>query len=169
MSKDSSVSDKNTAGSKTGANGERDFDLRRRLLKASAAAPLVATLAPNSALAVASATCVDKNQQNAILQDSPKVADAPTADTAVRMRVDFYEVKPNKAGQSSSYYTINGSSYTADGNPYSPGPPGHYLPRADKYVLTYFNPDGSQAGFYPVQRSGTVLSGSCWASINPVP
>ena len=63
--------------SKKVALTEADFKARRRLLKVSAAAPLIATLSPNAALAQAqgSLTCAQKNKVDTNLQDvDPYVA-----------------------------------------------------------------------------------------------
>ena len=57
--------------SKKNELSESDFKARRRLLKASAAAPLIVTLSPNAALAQGSLTCAQKNAADTGLPNYP--------------------------------------------------------------------------------------------------
>jgi hypothetical protein len=147
---------------------------RRRLLKASAAAPLLASMAPNAALAMASATqCAggDFNNRRA----------NPDRDSAARLAVPFYRLPnelPRVQGLARTLYDINGTYYNASGRVFATSEGelvGLSYVKGETYVLALYDVSGGSAelaGYWPqIPRSAfndttaTPLSGSCWTSL----
>lgn len=159
------MEDKKDVKSSEAAALSHDFKARRRLLKASAAAPLIATLGPNAALAQGSLTCATKGLDDAALQNLPPVT--PSDDNAVRRLGSCWE-KNNRA----TVWEVpkgSGQFYPSDGGMIEQDFPNGYVPR-DCYFLEFFAvlPDGSvqSQGTYPQPAAGNVLADSCWTSIN---
>ncbi len=157
-------------------NSAKDLEARRRLLKASAAAPLIATLTPSSALALSSAAACSRGGKDDLSGEKyATFTDDPHADSAVRRRVDCWT--KNKGPGPKEVYLIDGNYYDGHGGYASVSPDklrDNYT-HSDKYVLVMFDVSGSGAvekGSWPMVKSGkegmkgTPLSGSCWASIN---
>lgn len=148
-----------------------DFKVRRRLLKASAAAPLIATLSPNTALAQGSLTCANKGLEDRVLQgetalDFKDYAVSATKDNAVR-ELGTCWVKEN--GKTVWEVPKGSGNYIPDGNFSVPGNMPDNYTGTDCYFLRFFNVlgDGSvqTLGTYPQPATGDVLAGSCWTSI----
>jgi hypothetical protein len=153
---------------------ETDFKARRRLLKASAAAPLIVTLSPNAALAQGSLTCAEKNEADDGLQAAPTMVDGLFAsDQAVRRPVALFHHPGAPANGKPDLYFIDGEYYTEDGVPTDPG--GYKELPDPVWVVEYFDvlPDGTSCslGLWPAVQPGfdtTVLSISCEASIGMI-
>lgn len=151
---------------------------RRRLLKASAAAPLAATLTPNAAFALSSAVQCAANTENY----SP-VADHPEADKAVRRQATYFHRKRDRKSGPRTLVQIDGELYTESGRSVSlPDNKLHkrYDRGDDKYLLEYFDVDGEgilgsgpfrgkRFQHYAVSHEATPLTVSCMTSINPHP
>lgn len=171
----------------TGQSDANTNLLRRRLIKASATTPLIATLTPSSALALSSAAnCAGgdfsnkkftKNGSSIIVDDDGKIIGG--GDNAVRQAVDYWQkVGPNVPGLPNKVYLIDGLLYDQAGNSY---------PKTDEnmaklnssayeadtaYVLALYDvSDGevTYAGLWPkVQIDDTYatpMTGSCWTSL----
>ncbi len=158
---------------------EEDFKARRRLLKASAAIPLIGTLSPGAALAQASTQC-DANGTNF----EPVVA---ADDKALRVLAQYWEAKHNNRGNDlgNDLYEVNQRYYDAlTGDEVFPEPKrgGNglhgYKHKGQRYVLCYVDVEKDPAtgkimsqrpqitGFFPQRNTfGTAMSDSCWDSI----
>ena len=155
-------------GDDTGVKSRQDArstrETRRRLLKASAAAPLIATLGPRAALAQGSLTCATKGLEDTALQTSLPVT--ASDDNAVRRLGTCWE-KNNRP----TVWEVpkgTGQYYSSDGGLVPMEFPSGFVPR-DCYFLEFFSvqQDGSvqRVGTYPQPATGSVLADSCWASI----
>ena len=168
------MTDHNDIENTEGRGQDTDFKVRRRLLKASAAAPLIGTLSPGAALAAASTQC-DINENN-----FPEVVTAD--DRALRVIATYWRAHNDNVGN--DLYEVGGLHYdSVDGSTVSP----EYLPNGKmqgyknegtRYVLCYvdigrdpstgdINSQQVQiTGFYPQQNTfGTAISDSCWDSV----
>lgn len=143
---------------------------RRRLLKASAAAPLLASLAPNTALAMSSAAQCVGNPEFATFPEAVAVG---SDDTAVRVTIPVFTYNGNGNPPQqlpTVLYQIGDAYFGADGASYSPN--GNALNQFDESsveVLQLFNAHGEPIGLWPevqISPSATPLSGSCWASLD---
>jgi hypothetical protein len=153
---------------------EDHFKARRRLLKASAAAPLIGTLSPGAALASASTQC-DINETN-----FPEAVSVD--DKALRVVSTYWKANNDNIGN--DLYQVGDTYYDAeDGSPVVPDRNGGgrikgYKNEGTRYVLCYVDiARDSQSGdvdfqqvrilgFYPQQNTfGTAISDSCWDSI----
>ncbi len=147
---------------------------RRRLLKASAAAPLLASMAPNAALAMASATqCAGGDFNNR--------RGNPDRDSATRRAVPFYRLPPDLdrvPGLARTLFDIDGVYYNGAGRTFATTEQellGYSYEKGETYVLALFDVTGESAelaGYWPqIPRSAfndstaTPLSGSCWTSL----
>ena len=168
---------------------DKDFEGRRRLLKASAAAPLIASLSPNCALAATSLTCAEKGlNPNSGLQDAPPVQidfiddGSFVRDAAYRLPGTCHVPKGNHAHNAASrgngknvIYEIDGVSgyFYMDGSSADPEDiTGSSYTAYKCYFVEYFAVDEQTGGVYrqspgvyPFQASGDVVSGTCLASI----
>lgn len=149
---------------------------RRRLLKASAAAPLLASLAPNAAMAMASAAqCAGGDFSNKKLAEN---GNSLYGDTAVRIEVPYYKKKsgPSVNGLANDLYDINGRFFHNSGTEYWPSDSDletHY-DKTSAWVLELFDVSEGQAvsvGVWPQvqvnELTATPLTGSCWTSLDP--
>jgi len=160
---------------------EQDFRARRRLLKASAAVPLIGTLAPGSTLAggrAATSTQCDLKQgkyyEKVVKYD----------DHALRAQARFWK---SNSYYRDSLYEISGKYYSAvDGQREYPrlrgdGTPRNYSDYGQRYVLCYvdvgrhsetgmiYSEDVRIAGVYPQRNTGGyAMSDSCWDSIGGI-
>jgi hypothetical protein len=154
---------------------EEDFKARRRLLKASAAIPLIGTLSPGAALAQASTQC-DANVTNF---ESVVAAD----DKALRVQAEYWQSK--RDNNANDLYEVNQRYYDAlTGREVFPRPKNNgtglrgYEHKGQRYVLCYVDvekdPQTGQiiserpqiTGFFPQRNTfGTAMSDSCWDSI----
>lgn len=156
-------------------------DERRRLLRASAAAPLIATLAPNAALAMQSATC----DQKQLGQTYSPEADSELGGGLVRVSARKHEAVGSDTQPSVIYQTSDGFMDGA-GNSMDDkvtvengvvkvtvenGVVASYKDAGETYLVAYYevNEHGaSYRGHFPQSMSQTQpLSGSCLASIDP--
>lgn len=170
------TSDDKNAGN-TGVDEEMQHDvLRRRLLRASAAAPVIASLTPNSALALSSAAaCAGGEFSNKKFE---KNGNSINGDTAVRQAVPYWQKKRgkrNKTGWANKLYLIDGRHYDQDGNSYQCTQAGldRYYDHDTAHVLALFDVSGSDAGFvglWPKTQidpsHATPMTGSCWTSLS---
>lgn len=161
---------------------------RRRLLKASAAAPLIATLSPRYVMAQASVACDQK--------DNNFKPVAFVDDSALRAMAHEYVKKSNS---SMKYYMVGDSAFAENGRSVprwfkmdgavttevedprnrSGKIPG-YVDNGPCYVLCYVDVDRDEKGqvesvvissFHPESvegANGVSISDSCWASLNPI-
>lgn len=157
-----------------------DDALRRRLLKASAAAPLVATLTPNSALALSSAiaACSRGDFSNKKFADN---GNSINGDTAIRVPVTYWQKKSgggNPTGWDNKLYEIDGGLYGQSGAENHPTTAEleAYYEKDTAYVLELYDISSGQpsaVGLWPkVQESGlsaTPITGSCWTSLTGTP
>lgn len=148
---------------------------RRRLLKASAAAPLAATLMPNAAFALSSAVQCAKADN-----DYQRVQPDLDADKAVRRPVMMYRKKNGKDGPD-RLFKVGGEMYRSNGNMHDISNRrlrNRYRQGEERYVLEYFDVDqegvigqgpfpGKSFQGYTTSPEATPLSMSCYASINP--
>ncbi|MGB1139480.1 MAG: hypothetical protein ACPG1A_01205 [Halioglobus sp.] len=158
---------------------EQDFKARRRLLKASAAVPLIGTLAPGSTLAGGQAATSTQCDLKSGKYDKVTKYD----DHALRARARYWKSK----GSADNLYEIAGKFYSAyDGRRQYPrlksnGNPRHYRDRGTRYVLCYVDVgrygdtgkirsnDVKIAGVYPQRNTGgKPMSDSCWDSIGGI-
>tara|TARA_R100000005_G_scaffold87974_1_gene57554 strand:- start:3341 stop:3865 length:525 start_codon:yes stop_codon:yes gene_type:complete len=152
---------------------------RRRLLKASAAAPLLASLTPNAALAMSSAAqCSGGNFSN---MKSASRGNSLQGDTAVRMEVPYFKKKgPSVQGLANDLYDINGVYYHNSGTAYATNRDellGHGYKESTRHVLVLFDVSGGKpeiVGYWPQipessfnDMHATPMTGSCWTSLNP--
>jgi hypothetical protein len=158
------LSDHKAAGNGDSDTSLNDFKTRRRLLKASAAAPLIATLVPGTALAQASISCAQKSEDYVPLQGLPPATAAD--DSAVRREgilwthdtdtdKNIYEV----GGQ--FYQVKNLSSTSAPNSDYTSSP--HFF--VEYYTVSPVDGSISSVGTYPATMQGTLVADSCWTSI----
>ena len=150
---------------------------RRRLLKASAAAPLIASLAPSTAMAMSSAAqCAGGDFSNKKFAEN---GNSLYGDTAVRIEVPYFKkTKPNKSVKhlANDLYDINGRFFHNSGKEYWPSDEAlsmHY-DKTTAYVLELFDISDGQAvsvGVWPQVQvndlTATPLTGSCWTSLDP--
>lgn len=154
---------------------EEDFKARRRLLKASAAIPLIGTLSPGAALAAASSQC-DLDGTT-----SPEVVMAD--DKALRMHAVYFEAKHDNLAN--DIYQVGDRYYDAENGlevaPDFTGKSGvirGYRKGVPRYVLCYVDVARDPytgdvisqrveiTGFFPQQNTGgTEISDSCMASM----
>ncbi len=152
---------------------------RRRLLKASAAAPLLASLTPNAALAMSSAAqCSGGNFSN---MKSASQGNSLQGDTAVRMEVPYFKKQgPSVQGLANNLYDINGVYYHNSGTPYATNRDellSHGYEESTRHVLVLFDVSGGKpeiVGYWPQipessfnDMHATPMTGSCWTSLNP--
>ncbi|MHA7816367.1 MAG: hypothetical protein ACX93N_07825 [Pseudohaliea sp.] len=91
---------------------------RRRLIKASAIAPLVATAAPRSAMAFSSALGLEQCTLSGVSnKKDPDNGNSIKGDNAVREAVNYY--KRAVGGSPQNLYDIGGILYDHDGNAYT--------------------------------------------------
>ena len=169
---------------KTIKNHEQVSDLRRKLIKASAAVPLVATLHPGAAMAASSAfQCAGGDFSS---KKFVKNGNSINGDTAVRMEVDYFlrvTEKPDIAGcrtDSGKYpkklYLINGDLYDQNGNTHIVCNEvlANDYQQDTAHVLVLFDVDAnyvSELGPWPMIQleedggSGVALTQSCWTSV----
>lgn len=158
---------------------EQDFRARRRLLKASAAVPLIGTLAPGSTLAggqAATSTQCDLKQGGF---EKVKKYD----DHALRAQARLWKSRD----YGSNLYEVAGKYYSEyDGRRVYPrmdrdGRPKGYSDGGRRYVLCYVDvgrygdtgkirsDDVSIAGIYPQRNTGGYpMTDSCWDSIGGI-
>ena len=149
---------------------------RRRLIKASAAAPLVATLTPNSALALSSAAgaCAGGDFSN---KKFAKNGNSINGDTAVRYAVPYYQKKSgnNRTGWANKLYEIDREYYDQDGGTHPCTREGlrDYYDKDTAHVLALFDVSEGDArfvGLWPKVQIhdmyATPMTGSCWTSLN---
>lgn len=150
--------------------------LRRRLLKASAAAPVIATLTPNSALALSSAAqCAGGDFSNKKFE---KNGNSINGDTAVRQAVDYWQKSGRSvAGLPNKVYLIDGTFYSQNGTPYPDTPEvrrklSKHYDHDKAHVLALFDVskgDAQLTGLWPKyqidETHATPLTGSCWTSL----
>lgn len=154
---------------------EEDFKARRRLLKASAAIPLIGTLSPGAALAAASTQC----DVNGVDFESVVAAD----DKALRVQADYWQAEGDNPAN--DMYQINDRYYDAEtGEEVFPesknggGGLDGYKRDGTRYVLCYVDVERDPStgkiisespqitGFFPQRNTfGTAMSDSCWDSI----
>lgn len=161
---------------KQNTESQRDKALRRRLLKASAVAPVVATLTPNSAFALSSAAnCAGGDFSN---KKFAKNGNSLNGDTAVRQAVDYWQKSgPNVPGLPNKVYLIDGMFYSQNGTSYVDTPQvrqklrDHY-DHDTAHVLALFDVsqgDAQLKGLWPKYQiddmHATPLTGSCWTSL----
>jgi hypothetical protein len=155
---------------------EEEFKARRRLLKASAAIPLIGTLSPGAALAATSTQCdvnIGSNFEPVVAAD----------DKALRVLAQYWEAKHSNLAN--DLYEVNQKYYDAlTGNEVFPesksgGNGLHgYKHIGQRYVLCYVDVEKDPAtgkiiseqpqitGFFPQRNTfGTAMSDSCWDSI----
>ena len=156
---------------------------RRKLLKASAAAPLLATLHPGAAMAASSAfACAGGDFSNMKFEAH---GNSINGDTAVRVEVDFYKHKnpndidpslPKSKGNShpQRLYDIDGVLYSQDSVAYydfsGADLDNYYEPPEKAWVLVIFDVENRvPLGPWPSVplENGQALTASCWSSINP--
>ena len=152
-------------------------ELRRRLLRASAVAPVVATLTPNSALALSSAAhCAGGDFSNKKFE---KNGNSINGDTAVRQAVDYWEKSgSNVPGLPNKLYMIDGMYYSQNGTAYADTREvrhklrDHYE-KDTAHVLALFDVsqgDAELKGLWPKYQIddmyATPLTGSCWTSLS---
>ena len=154
---------------------------RRTLMRASAAAPLIATLQPGSALALSSNTAdcaVDYSPSEMKFEEQNY---DPAADPVARLPVEYFYIPNNGGGNgvpATGYYRINGAYYGQNGQPAYPNPDpalsGSGYTRTYAYVLRYFDLvtgdeylpfplDRVEGGAYTINK--TPVIGSCMASM----
>lgn len=158
-------------GKKEASAVTTDFKARRRLLKASAAAPLIATLAPNAALAQGSLMCAQRGLDDVALQNAPGVVS--TDDNAVRVLGTCWTRTRPSDGELITRYEVpkaSGNYFRPNGRPVNnPNFSTRRFDGEDCYFLQYFNvlSDGSAqaVGAFPATSSGDVIAESCWTSI----
>ncbi|MEE4108580.1 MAG: hypothetical protein V2I24_04490 [Halieaceae bacterium] len=181
-------SDSPNAGSATGDSISRSTDSdRRRLLKASAAAPLIATLAPNAATAMTSVSCEQKtvfsrDNDGAFDPATDTAADPKNAGGFVRRMAERYDPLPNNSsGETRTVYRVPGEGlWTADGVQVYLTSKGGDINKNDYptsgqtvWVVRYYSvnmtgDDASPTGFFPQKQAyNQPLSGSCLMSIDP--
>jgi len=132
---------------------------RRRMLRASAAAPLIASLTPNPVAAMASATCADKpaSQLNATRGDV-------AGDATMGVRAEVFQ---DYRGQ--QFYRVRDKFYDQDGLPVRSTPPGIERVR-EMQGRARFAARGDQLESMSFDAQATTDNGltpSCDASINP--
>lgn len=152
---------------------------RRRLLKASAAAPVIVSLTPNAALAMASAAqCSGGSFSN---MKSASQGNSLQGDTAVRLEVPYFKKQgPSVQGLANDLYDINGVYYHNSGTVYATNREellGHGYVESTRHVLVLFDVNGSTpeiVGYWPQipesafnELHATPMTGSCWTSLNP--
>lgn len=168
-------------------NKERSTELeaRRRILKASAAAPLLATLAPNAALAASSAvTCAPRHEVSN--HKNPENGNSVN-DGVIRQAVEFYKAKNGvqlPMGMDNRYYKIGNAYFHNSGRSRALSAQDlsdYFKPPQVRWVLAVFDITVEPAqyiGLWPqVQVTGgtgpfyyshasTPLHGSCWTSLS---
>lgn len=166
--------DKDNLKEATGSADSADA-LRRRLIKASATAPLVATLTPNSALALSSAAgaCAGGDFSNKKFLDN---GNSINGDTAVRQAVPYWQKKPrHNPDWANKLYLIDGEYWDQRGRSHNCSEPGltQDYDTDTAYVLALFDVSNGEAdfvGLWPkVQIDSTYatpMTGSCWTSLN---
>ena len=155
---------------------KEDFKARRRLLKASAAIPLIGTLSPGAALAAASTQCdINGNDFEPVV-----VAD----DNALRVEAQYWKSKNNNLAN--DLYEVNQRFYDAltgaevfpEAKSGGGGGLHGYKSEGQRYVLAYVDVERDPAtgkiisqqpqitGFFPRSNTGgTAMADSCWDSI----
>ncbi len=151
--------------------------VRRNLVKASAMAPLVATLHPGAALAASSAfQCAGGDFSNKKFTAN---GNSINGDNAVRRAVPFYERIGDNSGDNKypkKLYLINGELYEQNGNAHSISETvlAEYYREDTAYVLVLFDVDTNsvlELGLWPMVQleedggSGVAMAQSCWTSI----
>jgi len=166
-------------------------DDRRRLLRASAAAPLIATLAPNSAMAMASAACDVKLFERDLQMPFVEEGTDEQQGGVLRVQAVKFTRRPNVSTGPSTVYAVpdrSGRFFDGDtGDEVFPAfsglpigaPPDAETIRAQDYdregvvwLLRQFDVDAAggvvyDKGFFPQPKSGQALSHSCLTSIDP--
>ena len=158
---------------------KQNFAARRRLLKASAAVPLIGTLAPGSTLAATSTQCDLEKGDSSSWKNVTSYDD-----NALRARAHYW--KSTNYNYRSDCYEIGDKFYDADtGQQIYPtlryGVPRGYSDGGTRYVLAYVevsrygetgmidHNDVRIAGVYPQrQTGGYAMSDSCWDSIGGI-
>ena len=158
---------------------------RRRLLKASAAAPLIATLAPNSATAMASVSCEAKTvfsrtDDGEFDPATDAASDPQLAGGFVRRQAERFDPLQGSSETRTVYHVPGEGLWTADGDRVYLTSNGGDINKSDYpqsgdpvWVVRYYRvnmagDDASPTGFFPQrQTSNQPLSGSCLASIDP--
>src|SRR5262245_28839919 len=165
-------------------------EARRKLLKGSAAAPLLLTVQPAGAQALAMARgsiglCVRRDQERS--QQSPKPAELTgmQTDEWLRTQVDvceLYEQKDAKGldridgnyflGADRTYYwkiddKVALSSQLASRSDYTVNKVVARKTGQVKQALVYLGPDGVPVGYAWEKNGGYPISRSCWHSFKP--
>lgn len=147
---------------------------RRRLIKGGASLPLVASLAPNAALAATSAVnCTLTGVSNMKFD----VGNSVNGDNAVRKLVTFYRLDNGNGNNGrNGFYKIDGKYYENGGQQVYPTDTKlDTLETEDAWVLALYDVTVNPpvfVGYWPETQvagdTATALSGSCWTSIKPV-
>lgn len=161
-----------------GSNSSGVSKGRRRLLKASAAAPLVATLHPGAALAASSAfQCAGGDFSNKKFEDN---GNSINGDTAMRVEIDYYERIGNAARlpdgtklNQKKLYLIDGQLFDQDGEVHylNDDVLDDYYEHGVTHVLELYDIGDnyiSKLGPWPkyqLNQPGTPLVKSCWSSL----
>ena len=158
-----------------------EFKTRRRLLKASAAAPLIATLSPNAAAAIGS---VGQCALNGIEDDAIQSAEPITAtpDKVVRVHGLIYTKGNNNNTQTIYRVPSDAQDYYDSDFNYLSSPPndllsGNSWTEESGYFLRLFhiNEDGSLMSptdgttFFRAPADSYALAATCWTSIMAAP
>jgi len=142
-----------------GPPGPAVDDARRRMLRASAAAPLVVSLTPNPVAAMASVACDQKQTQLIQVQ----AAFSERADGTVKVQANEYgDFKGNR------YYEVQGKAYAEDGSPLTTMP-GDAARIGKKTALAKYSGTGQVAELKSVGEAAEDtdgLSHSCMMSLD---
>lgn len=175
-----SDSEQPTAGNSADNGGaDKDFATRRRLIKASAVAPIVATLTPNAALAANSLDQCMQRSAKVMSQYSPESMVGNQDLASMNSEVMQFQRTSSSAEYPNTLYMIEGDYYAAA----SPGVPvqlddkdlqDHYGAGQPVHVPSIFTVPAN--GEHPVYKGEwpkvamtphqTPLHGSCWSSLN---
>jgi len=150
--------------------GTRVDSARRMLLKASASAPLIASLAPNPAAAMVSASCDEK-----ILDDPtppvPVTDERPGQNSVMRVATETFTLDDGEGGEI-TFYRVGGNVYDSAWQPTTL--PDAAVSTGTHYRLAYFSVDKTNGvvtrgdlDFFGPRSAGQPLTGSCAMSIDP--
>ena len=155
---------------------------RRKVLKASAAAPLVLTVPTASATALTSMTCRDRDAK---LADPNHILASPGADEWLRKKIDIVELEIydwkqktwNHLKDRRFFLGMNNYYWELDPtNPWSATATQRYEKRlgvreksrvGERDALVYVATDGQVVGMAWQKYGGTKIMKSCWCSMNP--
>lgn len=158
---------------------------RRKVLQAGLAAPVILTVRPSSATALASNRCLERDA----LKPTPQKLLCDTPDEWMRWKCQPFELtvpvngKPTRLSGRKFIKSINGNAYyeldryspdtvTPKTCSYVPGAPGiiEHMPSTPsfKHCLVKINSSGTPCAYQWESYSGSnKCTNSCWASLRP--